>query len=43
MELVIDILKYTIGGLALGASLFIIIYYIIWFIVSVINQIKNVD
>ena len=40
---IINILKYIIGGVAIGLSFFLIIYYIIWFIINVIRQINEAE
>lgn len=43
MEQIINILMYGLGGLVTGTIFFLIIYYVIWFLIQVINQIKNTD
>lgn len=43
MEQIINILMYSLGGLVTGTIFFLIIYYVICFLIQIINQIKNTD
>lgn len=41
MGIIINILMYGLGGIVTGVIFFLIIYYIIWFIINIKEQIEK--